>query len=356
MRLEQLTFTRFIAAIAIVIFHFGAQISLFNNGYVSFIREQANIGVSYFFVLSGFIMIVAYNRFNKIDTADYLKNRFARVYPLIAVSVIPFVMAYFLFPGTVTLTEIALNLSTLQAWIPGMATVGNYPLWSLTVEGFFYLCFPFLFNHFYKKYSIAKISVVVFIIWLVSLIVQNYFLNTPFYKGNVTPSHDLLYYFPVMHLNQFLIGNLAGLFFVSRTINTKRQYDIFVVIILAVLVLLLKYPVGLSYHNGFLALVFAPLIVVIAQNTGLITKLFCKKPLVFLGEISYAIYVLQIPVFETGTKLMEKFGITTNPSAIFCINFIILLVASAICHIYIELPLRNRIKNIRLKPVFTNGN
>ena len=82
MRIEQLTFTRFLAAISIVIFHYGDQIFLFNNKYVQFIFGQANIGVSYFFILSGFVMIIAYNTNSKINFFQYLKNRLARIYPV----------------------------------------------------------------------------------------------------------------------------------------------------------------------------------------------------------------------------------------------------------------------------------
>ncbi|MDW5290748.1 hypothetical protein [Formosa sp. PL04] len=60
MRLEQITFTRFLAAISIVIFHHGKNIFPFNQEGVSFIIKQANIGVSYFFILSGFVMVIAY--------------------------------------------------------------------------------------------------------------------------------------------------------------------------------------------------------------------------------------------------------------------------------------------------------
>ncbi len=351
MRIDQLTFTRFIAALAIVIFHFGSAIFPFNNEHITFLVHYANMGVSYFFVLSGFIMIIAYNRFTKIDTADYLRNRFARVYPLIVVSVLPFALAVVLFPGTITISEILFNLSTIQAWIPGYATVGNYPLWSLTVEIFFYLCFPLLFNRVYKKYSLSTLTIVVIAIWFITIFVQNYLLNQPFYKGNLTPLHDLIYYFPPMHLNQFLIGNIAGLYVVNQAVGLKRKYDIFVILTLTALVLLLKYPLAIDYHDGFLAWIFAAFIVVMSQNTGVISKIFSIKPLIFLGEISFAVYVLQVPVFETCTKLIEKFKITDNTTAIFYFNLFVLLVASAICHIFIELPLRNKIKNIRLKPL-----
>lgn len=79
--INQLTFTRFIAAILIVILHFGG---IF-KGKISFIDdiwEHFNLGVSYFYVLSGFVMIVAYKNLEKINSKKYYINRLARIYPL----------------------------------------------------------------------------------------------------------------------------------------------------------------------------------------------------------------------------------------------------------------------------------
>jgi len=88
MRIEQLTFTRFIAAISIVIFHFGDGCYLFNNEYVSFLFTQANMGVSYFFILSGFVMTIAYSHKENFQLKEYLVNRIGRIYPLYFFSIV----------------------------------------------------------------------------------------------------------------------------------------------------------------------------------------------------------------------------------------------------------------------------
>lgn len=349
LRLDQLTFSRFIAALSIVIYHYGLNVSPFSSDTVSFLFEQANVGVSYFFILSGFIMIIAYARFPKVDAAEYLKNRLARIYPLLVLSVIPFIFACLFMPDKMAFSDLFFNLSTLQAWIPGKAVAGNYPLWSLSVEIFFYACFPFLFNYFYKKYSVTKIAIGVVLIWMLSIFVQEYLLHSAFVH-KFEHSHNFIYYFPVMHLNQFLVGNLAGLLFLQRTPNMKAKYDIFIILALIGFVLLLKHPFGIDYHNGFLAVVFIPLIILQAQNTGYLTKLLSKKPFVFLGEISFGIYMLQFPVYMIMKMVLAKLNII-NPEAVFFLSLVALIIASAVCHIYFELPLRNRIKNIQLKPV-----
>lgn len=95
MRIEQLTFTRFIAAIAIVIFHFGKESYLFNSDYVSFIFRQAHLGVSYFFILSGFVMIIAYGNKKNINFIEYIKNRLARIYPVYLLAIVLFLSVTF---------------------------------------------------------------------------------------------------------------------------------------------------------------------------------------------------------------------------------------------------------------------
>lgn len=95
MRIEQLTFTRFIAAISIVIFHYGKESILFNNNLVGYVFKQANVGVSYFFILSGFVMIIAYHNKSEINFIEYFKNRFARIYPVYLLAILSLLLFYF---------------------------------------------------------------------------------------------------------------------------------------------------------------------------------------------------------------------------------------------------------------------
>ena len=293
MRLEQLTFTRFIAALSIVIFHYGKGSVLFNNEFVSTIFSQANIGVSYFFILSGFVMIVAYGDNVKISAISYLKNRFARIYPAYFLAI--FIMLFFwILAHSFDFTSFFLNLFMIQAWIPERALTFNVPGWSLSVELFFYLLLLFFFNRIYKKFSLKQLILPITGFWLLSqvlhLLIQTTYSGLPFAK-------DMLY-FPVMHLNEFLVGNLAGLFFMQFGRNSKRNFDIQVVLIFCLLLLVLKVDLGDLCHNGMLAVLFVPLIVLIAMNNGKITTLFNLTPLVFLGEISYGIYIFHFPVWS----------------------------------------------------------
>ena len=291
-------------------------------------------------------MIIAYATHDKIVPSVYFLNRFARIYPLLVLSVIPLIIGALLGFGINNIADSFINLLSIQAWIPGKALIGNGPAWSLTVEVFFYALFPFLYNFFYKNGLTNKIAIVIILIWLVSILLQNYLLNSDFYRGYPSASHDLLYYFPLLHLNQFLIGNLAGLLFLKYRNSAGKNYDFQLLIVLTLFFLLLRYPLGIDYHNGFMAIIFAPIILLIATNTGIFTILLSSKPLVFLGEISYGIYILQYPVFKITELLYVRFGFI-NLEIQFYIYSVVLLISAAVSHLIIERPLRDKIKSLR---------
>lgn len=349
MRLEQLTFTRFLAAIFIVVFHFGLGVYPFNNPDLGFALTRANNGVGYFFILSGFIMMIAYASKNKIKPLDYYKNRFARIYPVFIISVALvlifnlIVNRYFVF-GTVVDTMV--SLMGIQAWIPKKVMIYNFPAWSLSVEIFFYALFPLLYNKVYKKLSIKTITIAIIIVWVISQAVLYKLFNSPFYADNLPESHNFIFHFPLLHLNQFLMGNLAGFIFLRYLTNKTGNYDIYLVLLFAALMLLYKYPIGLDYHNGLLAIIFVPMILLLVLNTGYITKIFNLKPFVFLGEISYSIYILQWPVYLWAKTSLNYLGVV-NEAYVFYIYLFVLIVSCIICYIYIEKPLHSWIRNVK---------
>ncbi|WP_178988987.1 acyltransferase family protein [Winogradskyella schleiferi] len=344
MRIEQLTFTRFIAAIAIVVFHFGRESQLFSNDYVDFIFNNANVGVSYFFVLSGFVMIIAYCEKN-LSFFDYLKNRFARIYPVYILAIILWLVGKTL--HDINKVDLFLNVTMLQSWFSERAQTINYPGWSLSVELFFYVSFPFLLNYIYNKKSLKAITIVILGFWLISqllyhAIIYNRF-SVPIYTVN-----DIFYH-PIMHFNEFLIGNLTGLYFLKKNVvQYNKNYLPHLVLLFLFLLVLLKFKIGLNFHNGLLAIVFVPIIYLLSCSKDMISKIISKKPFVFLGEISYSIYILQVPIwlFLTDYRLKKYFGLNEDLeiTLAFMVRLFILIVFSSFCYLYIEKPLRKKIK------------
>lgn len=157
MRVEQLTFTRFLAAISIVVFHYGGNIFPFNIKFIHLLFKQANMGVSYFFILSGFVMVIAYKDKVKIEYGDYIKRRFARIYPVYGLAILILLAYWLALKKPIDYKGLFLNLTLLQSWIPGYALSFNGTGWSLAVEMFFYFTFPFLFNYIYRSSSVRLI-------------------------------------------------------------------------------------------------------------------------------------------------------------------------------------------------------
>lgn len=112
--------------------------------------------------------------------------------------------------------------------------------------------------------------------------------------------------------------------------------------------LALKYPIGLNFHNGFLAILFIPLILLLSLNKGAITQLFNKKIFVFLGEISFGIYILQFIVWQyiSDYRLNKYLGLDKVEDFVFCffLRLFILIGLSAFSYLYIETPIRNKIR------------
>src|SRR4051794_6268075 len=150
--LKALTSLRFFAALYVLMFHYTSIPGSIFEGQVV---QLGYTGVSFFFVLSGFIL--AHN-YHQVDFAKpgalyrYGLARVTRIYPVYLLSLLA--GAPFLFvslgkttPG-VTTTMAASSLLVapfgLQAWFPGTACSLNCPSWSISVEAFFYLMLPFL--------------------------------------------------------------------------------------------------------------------------------------------------------------------------------------------------------------------
>jgi peptidoglycan/LPS O-acetylase OafA/YrhL len=345
MKLEQLTFTRFLAAMAIVVFHYGENAFPFDTGIINFVFKQSYVGVSYFFLLSGFIMMIAYHHKDKIASIDYLKRRFARIYPVYLLSMVILIANSIVFGLHINYLGIfSLGLSLTQAWFPGHVLSFNAEAWTLGIEFLFYFCFPILFNRIYKKRSYKSVAVFIIMVFVASQLLTHVLNYSSFYKGDPSESHEFIYYFPIMHFNQFLMGNLAAMFFI-RGVKT-RNYDLLIVFLVLSTLMVLKAGLNVNFHNGLLAVLFAPLIILISANNGCFTSWFNRKAFVFLGEMSFSVYILQYPIYTLVRELYKCLNVH-DANVIFYTGLLVLLVLSAIVYRFFELPMRSRINRFK---------
>ena len=156
-KLDALTGLRFVAAFAVFLHH-----ANFRFKVVDYHGPMGAQAVSFFFVLSGFILTYVYHdRLKPENVRKFLFTRWARIWPLHATC---FLIYYALAPNESIFGEFwdpvrkLSHLLLLQSWVPLQRWVlsHNGVAWSISTEMFFYLMFPLLFlggvRKFWRKY------------------------------------------------------------------------------------------------------------------------------------------------------------------------------------------------------------
>lgn len=353
MKLDQLTFTRYIAALTVVFFHFGQQAFPATHAWWHPVVTAGPIAVSYFFVLSGFIMAVAYYQpeHATINKGKYWLARFARIYPVYLLALVLMILANLKTEGRDPLA-VGLSLSMLQAWIPGYAMVLNSPGWSLSVEALFYLSFPLLL-YFVHKQGLKTLTILTLALWLSTQLLQIVLHNSLNYEAKGV-LHQFIYYHPLMHMSTFMLGLVVGIAFCKGQFrNLDQGWNGLVILSLTVLVvLLLAYEAHLEhflgflidYNNGLIAPLFLAILVLLAVNNGW-TKHFMSLPfLVLLGEASYSLYILQRPAYGIYDRLLGHW-LPLDANLHYYLFAILLTVASVLSFKYMETPLRRLINS-----------
>ncbi len=358
MSLNQITFTRFVAALTVVFFHYGQHIFPAN---VPFLFENVTAGpiaVGYFYVLSGFIMAIAYYRpetdhtvIPAINKRKYWIARFARIYPVYILALLIIVAAKYK-EVLANLEVLPLHLTMLQAWLPGYPITLNTPGWSLSVEAFFYLCFPFLLAHVHNS-GTKKLIVFCAILWLVTQLILMLAINSDAYQPK-NHLHDFVYYNPLMHINSFIAGMLTGIFFkrteqsgsVDRSSNTPwLAFSLLLIICLIWARPHFETVTGfkIAYTNGLLAPAFLLFIVLLGREQGVITKILNHKWLILLGEASYSLYILQKPIHGIYDKMITP-RVPFSETLHFYLFLFLLIAISIASFKYLETPMRRAIR------------
>ena len=307
MRVEALTFFRFVAAMIVVIFHFGPESSLASLA-PGFLTAGSQM-VSFFFVLSGFVLVLAYaERWKRCPKPwRFWQARVARIVPIYLLA---FFLSLALFQDQ-PLTDaraVLLDLLFLQAWFPPYPLAVNGPAWSLSVEAFFYLIFPLcLWIVTRGAPRPARLMVGALTAWLFAQSVLANLLQPGFYAGFPSVSFDLIHYLPLTHLPSFGLGVAGGYWTVYHRdrVPTRPLPSLLLILVSGgaiVLALNLKDAYaslsGFSapLHAGFFAPLFLALILAVAIADPRATRWLVARPLVLLGEASYGIYILQTPI------------------------------------------------------------
>ena len=307
-RLDALTGLRCFAAVNIVFFHFsnpqwfGILAPIVNAGYAS---------VSYFILLSGFVLGYNYSpraRAGQLDKVRFWKSRFTRIYPIYFLSLllswwmVP--TEYDAHPHGMFWTGMVLTPLLLQGWVPSITTFLNTPAWTMSAEAFFYFIFPWIAK--WKRPTrfgphLAGMAGV----WALGLIPGTlYIAFNP--DGIAHPDRwsygpwlDALKYTPLPHLASFVFGvMLASLDqMIERASRLRFILGIFgfaATFGLLWLGSLIPYAI---IHDGLLMPLFGCIVLGLAGENPLAGALGVR-PLVFVGEASYCLYLLHFNLWN----------------------------------------------------------
>jgi peptidoglycan/LPS O-acetylase OafA/YrhL len=334
-RLDALTGLRFFAAINIVFFHFSDP-QIF--GFLAPVVNAGYIALGLFFQLSGFVLAYNYGNQAQADTLDkmrFWKARFTRLYPIYLLSlllswrmVIPEYSAHAqpVYWNNTALTGqhgmfwvgMALTPLLLQGWVPSLATFLNTPAWAMPAEAFMYTLFPWLAKV-KRPARVSRNLLLLAGVWALGLVPGILYMII---QPDGIPHPDryswgrwlwALKYTPLPHLASFVFGILL----VGLNELVPRSSRLRLLLGLAgfagVLGLLYMGPLipFVLLHDALLMPLFGCIVLGLAGENWLASA-FSVRPLVFLGNASYCLYLLHFNLWNWihDTHLPERLGVS----------------------------------------------
>ncbi len=360
-QITSLTGMRGIAAVGVLLHHIiiylmpaagiavGAHTQFFRNGY---------LWVDFFFILSGFLLAVLYlqdfsERLQDFSERkkrffDFMVFRFARIYPLHVFVLMLFVavqLAYVMvgdadaFTGKFTFQDMVKHLLLLQAFqiSPG-GTTWNGPAWSISAEWGAYLCFP-LFVMLMGKLSARRDEIVALLLCLAGVIAID---RSTDFQLDVTGVLGLLR----CGLEFFAGMVLARGFYRSSAADWLAQNAVQWLLVVGLLLSL-----HLDHFDVVSVVIMAALILSVARASAGPASALSHPHALFIGKISYSIYMTHWFVFllieKAGTQIFDIYIYdTVHPGG--WLSGLLLVVAvvgvfSVLTYNFVEDPMRRRL-------------
>lgn len=315
-QLPSLTSLRGLAALWVVLYHYSEQClpNLDTSSYTHLIHK-GYLAVDLFFMLSGFVMTHVYQKAFSVSVTHHYRNfivaRIARIYPLHILILLLFVatalasqwttgraMNSIPLRGSDSVAAFVANVFMLQG-LDASKLSWNYPTWSISVEFMAYLLFPFALPAIWAASNKAKLVIAFFLLALLMVLAFVTKDNFDQWDGPIT----LLRCLP-----EFILGTLSYCAFcaVPRFSPLNRDATAFGIFAGIVVCLHVDAP------DLLITCLFAALILTSVLNTGSFSKIANARPLLWLGDISYSLYLIHGFIQFLATKVLDRFGIQNH--------------------------------------------
>ena len=328
--------------------------------------------LSWFFILSGFIITYSYPDFDSFcDLKRFYVHRFIRIYPVYFLAVL--VSAIFVSGGVTALGdqffeqvrrpfEISYDLPQVkdsEFWaisalrhltftqslssVETLKLVFNGPLWSLVLEVYFYLAFPLLLILLKPMKSLSRIAIALIFGYVLQFLLIQYFLPDV-ESFNVMNLNVPIYTNPAIRGLEFVFGMLLYKAFALLPSITREEKHTSTPLFMAIFGYLVINAVGenfipYQYSMFFSAVPVVALLVFILARTHWYPVGIGNKLCLWAGGISYVLYCFHWPLME-----MIRFWNLVPQSIAFPYHLItlilFLLLVSHLIYRWIETPIR----------------
>jgi peptidoglycan/LPS O-acetylase OafA/YrhL len=324
-RVAALTGVRAIAAILVVATHAAYTTGHYTQGYVGLVYSRMEIGVPIFFVLSGFLLFgpwvqAAASGASAPSLRRYAWHRVRRIMPAYVVTVLA---AYLVYqyrtagpnPGH-TWMGLLRNLSLTQIYtdhyLYSYLHQGLTQTWSLAVEVAFYAALPLFAYLLLVVLCRRRWRPMLLIAGLAGLAALTPAWLVLVHTTDVLPDGSRLW------LPTYLAWFVGGMLLAVLQAIGVRCYAFACVPLAVASYFIISTPIGgepttspaelrdalvkAAFYGVIAALVVAPLAM---GGGGWYTKLLATGPMVWLGEISYEIFLIHLIVMEIAMELLK---------------------------------------------------
>ena len=317
---------RFFAASIVFVFHNQGLFPETESGLFRAVIAEFHVGVSVFFVLSGFLIAHLFGSKTLEKPKAYFKYlaiRFARVYPLYwAILAVLHLQWLFAVP------ELIAHLTLLKGYFHKLHLKGIGQAWSLSVELSFYFFAPFIHKALLRGSAISTffaISLIGIGLWGIGSGLSALNLNS---SGFMADLKFVAYSTFFGRASDFF----AGMLLYNLVILREKKWSIswfsptYEGIILLIISCIIQHTFhipgtysytwgGLVFHHTVLPLIVVIFIYGLIQETTVISRLFSNKYLILLGNASYVFYLMHFGWLNNWLIL----NITTEPIVLFVI-------------------------------------